>query len=208
MKKRWIALIILLSGAFLCAVSYAFWDIPLAFFCLYMNPAILAMADVVTQAGDSVWYYIVLVPAFVLLRFVAKNELWSSRILFVFLSLSVSGILSTGLKWFTGRHRPVNLIEDGQFGFTFFQLDFIYESTSFPSGHAVTAFALATAFAFIFPRWRAAAFVVAGLIAASRVLLTAHFLSDVIAGATVGSLCALGVKYWFDRLHVDLQESV
>jgi len=207
-KKRWIALIIILSSALLCGVSYAFWDIPLAYFCLYMNPAILDVADVITQAGDSLWYYVLLIPAFVLMRVVKKNELWSSRILYVFLSLTLSGIFNAGLKWLAGRNRPVNLFEDGLFGFTFFQIDFIYESTSFPSGHSVTAFAVATAVGFIFPRWRIAAFVGAALIAASRVLLTAHFLSDVIAGAAVGTLCALGVKYWFDRIHVDLQESV
>jgi len=37
--------------------------------------------------------------------------------------------------------------------------------------------------------------------------LTAHYLSDVIAGAVVGIICSLGVKYLFDRLYVELNES-
>ena len=38
----------------------------------------------------------------------------------------------------------------------------------------------------------------------SRIVLTSHYLSDVIAGAAVGILGTLAVKYVFDRLNIEL----
>lgn len=200
-------MVLLCCGVLLSALSYFLWDERLAYYCQGLNLTFLGMVNLITHAGDSLWYYILLIPAFLLARLVWKNELWSSRSLYVLLCLSLSGIVSTGLKWLAGRHRPINLFEDGLFGFEFFKIVFTYESTSFPSGHSVTAFALATAISFIYPRWSPIAIAIAILIALSRVALTAHYLSDVIAGAVVGSLCSMGIKFFFDRYHFDLSES-
>jgi undecaprenyl-diphosphatase len=67
--------------------------------------------------------------------------------------------------------------------------------SSFPSGHAATAFAAATVVALLRPALRWPALVVASAVAFSRVYLGVHFLSDVLAGAAlgvaVGLLCAL-----------------
>ena len=71
-----------------------------------------------------------------------------------------------------------------------------YELTSFPSGHAQTAFALATALTILFPRWGIPLFIVAGAVGISRIILTSHYLSDVIAGAGIGILFTLAVKYF------------
>ena len=61
---------------------------------------------------------------------------------------------------------------------------------SFPSGHTITAFAVATPFSLFYPD--AAPLLVFGAlsVAASRILLGLHFLSDVIAGVAIG--CGLG----------------
>jgi membrane-associated phospholipid phosphatase len=57
---------------------------------------------------------------------------------------------------------------------------------SFPSGHATAAFALAGALVLAVPsRWALWLLVAAG-VSASRLLLNAHFLSDVVAGAILG----------------------
>ena len=57
---------------------------------------------------------------------------------------------------------------------------------SFPSGHATTAFAMAAALSRAAPGRRRVWLAVAAGIGASRVLLNAHFLSDVIGGAVIG----------------------
>jgi membrane-associated phospholipid phosphatase len=208
MKKRWIAAGLLLFGGVLSAISYYFWDVQLMYYCQGLNRSVVGAAEIITQVGDSLWYFILLVPAFILIRFVWKNEQWSAKIFYLILCLSLSGILNTGIKWLTGRNRPINLIEDGVFGFDFFRIIYLYENTSFPSGHTVTAFALATAFSFLYPRLRVLAFLIAVMIGLSRVVLTAHYLSDVIEGAVVGVICSLAIKYLFDRLYVELNESV
>ena len=63
------------------------------------------------------------------------------------------------------------------------------EPTSFPSGHATGAFAVAAVFAWEFRerRWaRWVAYGTASLVAVSRVGLGRHFPSDVLAGAVLG----------------------
>jgi membrane-associated phospholipid phosphatase len=62
----------------------------------------------------------------------------------------------------------------------------IPESTSFPSGHAATAFAAATAVALLYPRLRVPVLLIAALVALSRVYLGVHYWSDVVVGALVG----------------------
>lgn len=61
---------------------------------------------------------------------------------------------------------------------------------SFPSGEAATAFALACVLSRLFPRRRAAFLVFAVLAACSRLVNGAHYLSDVGAGAVLGTLVA------------------
>jgi undecaprenyl-diphosphatase len=61
---------------------------------------------------------------------------------------------------------------------------------SFPSGHSITAFATAVPVSAQFPEMTGGLFFCAASIAASRVLLGMHFLSDVVAGAILGA--ALG----------------
>jgi undecaprenyl-diphosphatase len=59
-------------------------------------------------------------------------------------------------------------------------------SPSFPSGHAMTAFAVAGAMAMLSPRARWPVLALASLIAFSRVYLGVHFWIDVLAGAALG----------------------
>ena len=62
---------------------------------------------------------------------------------------------------------------------------------SFPSGHATTSFACATVLASYVPRLRVPLFVLAALIAISRVYNAMHYPTDVLAGAVLGVLTAL-----------------
>jgi undecaprenyl-diphosphatase len=71
-------------------------------------------------------------------------------------------------------------------------------SPSFPSGHAMTAFAVAGAIALLAPRLRWAVLGLASVIAVSRVYLGVHFWLDVLAGAAfgmaIGGLIAVAVR--------------
>jgi undecaprenyl-diphosphatase len=61
---------------------------------------------------------------------------------------------------------------------------------SFPSGHSATSFACATMLAAASPRLRVPAYVLAALIAFSRLYNGDHFPLDVIAGSVLGVLVA------------------
>jgi len=92
----------------------------------------------------------------------------------------VNAAVVTSLKILTGRQRPDGL--DGAGGFHGPSL--VYDS--FPSGHASTAFALATVVGKRHREWKWWLYGGATLVAASRVLLDAHHPSDVLAGALIG----------------------
>lgn len=64
---------------------------------------------------------------------------------------------------------------------------------SFPSAHTATAVGLALVLGWLYPHGRRLFMAAAAAVAAQRVLGSAHFLSDTLAGAAVGWWCARGV---------------
>ncbi len=71
---------------------------------------------------------------------------------------------------------------------------------SFPSGHTITAFAIAVSLGHLYPQAELGLFLMAGCIGVSRVLLGMHFLSDVIAGALFGAAVGYGSFHLFALL--------
>jgi undecaprenyl-diphosphatase len=61
---------------------------------------------------------------------------------------------------------------------------------SFPSGHSITAFAVAVSLGYFYPPLLAGLLFCAMSVAISRILLGLHFLTDVLAGSALGA--ALG----------------
>jgi undecaprenyl-diphosphatase len=72
-----------------------------------------------------------------------------------------------------------------------------FDRFSFPSGHSLNAFAVATTLALHFPLATPLLLLVAGSVAASRLFLGRHFLGDVLAGALIGTTIALAVAAAF-----------
>jgi undecaprenyl-diphosphatase len=89
------------------------------------------------------------------------------------------------LKRITGRERPcatephcwASLLPPDRF--------------SFPSGHTITAFAVAVSIGLFYPALLAGLIFCALSVAASRILLGLHFLSDVLAGILIGTTIGL-----------------
>jgi membrane-associated phospholipid phosphatase len=118
-----------------------------------------------------------------------------TRLQFLFCAVAVSNLVTEVLKYCIGRGRPFVGGEANAFHFSHFAGNPAYYS--FPSGHATTAFALAFAVSVIWPKARFAMAVYAVVIVATRLVLVAHHPSDVVAGALVGIVGAMFVRYWF-----------
>jgi undecaprenyl-diphosphatase len=117
------------------------------------------------------------------------------RVEYLFLAVALPVFVAEAIKWIVGRGRPFVGGKADAFNFVPFTGTEAY--FSFPSAHAVTAFALAFAVTAIWPRWWVAAFAYALLIGASRLVLLAHHPSDVVGGALIGIVGAMAVRYWF-----------
>ena len=84
-----------------------------------------------------------------------------------------TGVIVWGMKEIIGRKRPL----DDKVG-----------NPAFPSGHTAYAFAGATLLGARYPKLRIPLYIGAGLVGVTRIYLGRHYLSDVIAGAAVGTI--------------------
>jgi undecaprenyl-diphosphatase len=105
------------------------------------------------------------------------------------LAAGVGIVLFRKLKKAAGRRRPcalephcwATLLPPDQF--------------SFPSGHTITAFAVAVSLSLWNPALTTGLLFCAVSVAASRILLGMHFLSDVAAGAAIGTVLAYAAAW-------------
>ena len=114
------------------------------------------------------------------------------RLEFIFLAVALPGLTVTIVKRLIGRVRPSDL---GPFAYVPWSWQPAY--ASMPSGHATTAYAAAIAIGAVWRRARVPMWIFAAVIALSRVVITAHYVSDVIAAAFVGAFGAILVRNWF-----------
>ena len=70
---------------------------------------------------------------------------------------------------------------------------YVVHSSSFPAGHAATAFAGATVLAYVVPRLAPLLFLIAAAIGFSRVYVGVHYPTDVLGGAAIGVAVGLVV---------------
>jgi hypothetical protein len=119
------------------------------------------------------------------------------RLEFIFVAVGLPGLIVTIVKRLIGRVRPSVA---GPFAYVPFSWRPDY--ASMPSGHATTAFAVAVALGALWPRARPVLWLYALVIAASRVIIAAHYPSDVIAGACVGGFGAILIRNHFAARHL------
>jgi undecaprenyl-diphosphatase len=115
--------------------------------------------------------------------------LWRRPWFFVALvtaTLAADG-LSYLLRQWIGRDRPPLVYADPM------PLVGLPHTGAFPSGHAASAFAAATVIAWASRRLAVPAYLLAALVAWSRVYVGVHWPLDVIGGAALGTLVAIAL---------------
>ncbi|MCX5828204.1 MAG: phosphatase PAP2 family protein [Deltaproteobacteria bacterium] len=180
---------------FICAAiagSYFFIDLPVAIASRTLDVQIVSVFQVITLLGNATWYLVPAALLFLLFHYAWKREQWARWCLFVFSAVAVSGLTTDLFKWLVGRWRPKAYFEDYFYGFDFFGVG--YKETSFPSGHVTTIWAFCLAMTVLFPRYRLVWYILAILVSISRVIVGAHYLSDVFAGAYVAVITVLLLK--------------
>lgn len=117
-----------------------------------------------------------------------------------YVGTSVAGAfaLTYGLKYLIDRPRPYDKYPDRVHAHS------RENSPSFPSGHAATAFALATSLSITYPKWYviAPSALWAFSVGVSRMNEGVHYPSDVLAGAAIGAGCAVANVYinrWLNK---------
>jgi len=109
---------------------------------------------------------------------------------------ALNGLAGLALKCTLSRWRPNQPLE----GVFVFLHGFKPKCNSFPSGHTADVAAVAAVLWIVYPRLRPlyAAWVVA--MAAARMGVMRHFLSDTALGAVLGIACALAARAWLPAI--------
>jgi undecaprenyl-diphosphatase len=132
-------------------------------------------------------------PVHVAVGLVLAGIAWwrgKKRWVVIFLSMvaaaAVAGTAAYGLKVVVGRPRPAVKIERLADRADSFRPNY----QAFPSGHSAASAAFFGVLFFVCWRLGLGLFLIPLLVAASRIFLGAHYLSDVIGGLVLGLLCA------------------
>jgi lipid A 4'-phosphatase len=152
----------------------------------------------ITKIGDSLWVFLFSASVYFCCFFL-KNKFFKINIksikkiqffsFFLFITSFLTGTLTQIIKHIIGRPRPNHVLGDEFFGMSFFNFESSFHS--FPSGHTSTIFAVALTFSIFTPKLKYFYFIFAGLIGWSRVVVEAHYFSDVVGGIV---LAFVGVK--------------
>ena len=199
--------------AIVAVLSFLLYDRAEAMWMRGVDPGIRDVFDFITQFGLGKGWLIgsgvAAIVLFLWARFGAAEPLKvrlnrnAARAAFIFASVAASGLLVDLIKVIVGRARPKLLFRDQLYGFTWHGgagADY----WSFPSGHCATAAAMATTLTLLWPRWWPIYWLGALLIFASRLVITAHYPSDVIGGAFIGVATVWAIRAGFERARLPL----
>lgn len=185
-------------------LGMVFIDAPTARAVQHLPHWLHSFFDAITDYGKSGWFlwplgilFLVLAALPPIASPVQQRVLAAImvRVGFLFTAIAIPGLFDTIIKRLIGRARP---FVGGHLDPTLFHL-FVWrpDYASLPSGHATNVFAVLVAFASLWPRTRTYFLIYALLIVFSRVVVTAHYPTDVLTGALVGTVGALMVRRWF-----------
>jgi membrane-associated phospholipid phosphatase len=170
-----------------------------------LPPAIVAFNERITDFGTFAWMIYgsgsIVIVAYILQR-VSRSEGFFSKTktawrlaLYFLVTIGSASALVHLLKFIIGRARPDLFLEYGAHSLTPFANEWLFES--FPSGHGAAVGSFFGAFAMLAPRLRIFFALGALTIGITRVVVGAHYPSDVAAGLLTGLWTALMAAFLF-----------
>ncbi len=180
-----------------CIISYKFFDQPVARFCSSIDGTIRYISELITRLGLSAPYLVAALAGFIYFKFIRKNEILANAAAFLFFAVALAGIANDLIKILAGRSRPGLLLSRGVYGFKPFTNQYYY--ASFPSGHANTIAALCYGLGVVTGRFYYIWLTMALAVMASRVIVGAHFPSDVLFGAYLGAVVTQLIAVGFEK---------
>ena len=167
-----------------------------------------SQSNTISQYSDIYGEELFIVPSIALtygIGAIAKDSRLKNMSLATLQSFIFAEVASAGIKVLTCRERPIGansqqLTANSQSWLGPFAT---FESTSFVSGHATRAFALATTVAGFYPEKKWVGIISYSLATATslgRVISKEHWTSDVIVGAALGYFIGRGVVKFNDRI--------
>jgi lipid A 4'-phosphatase len=159
----------------------------------------------ITELGDSLWFFLIFLLIFTFSFFLKKTKLISGEnysyffkfSVFGFVYLFLVGLTTQIIKHVVGRPRPNHSNPGEGFELNFLTSDSAFHS--FPSGHSSTIIAITIIASLSVPRLRYFFYICGFLIALSRIVVGAHFLSDVIAGTLVAIIVYKIINMYLDN---------
>ncbi len=199
----------------LVAVSIESVDRPLALFLHTRDADLHAAFELIGRLGEAWSWLLFFALAFAGLHWggelprlrpvIVPMRALSAIPAFLFASIAASGLVVDVMKIGLGRLRPKLLFRSDLYGFTW--LSWRPDHWSFPSGHTATIVALFSALWWLWPQHLLFYVLAAMIVAGSRVVVGAHYPSDLIAGALVAVLSTRYVALVFARWGIDLAPS-
>ena len=203
--RRWKAFIIFVCCVLLAATLAAIllWDRLIA---IWINstasPALTQLAEVISIMGIPTIYFVPAAVAFLYYGPEKKHRLNRNRALFVLLNSTSAGLWADMVKYLVGRSRPHLFLEHSIYGVH--PLSNSWDFNSFPSDHAAVATAMAATFWVLAPTYWPTYLLLAVIVCGCRILVGAHYLSDVLAGSLIGILAMLAFRALFLQQGMEL----
>jgi len=185
--------------AILVCFLYNFVDREVAtYFYNLEDSSIRSFFKYITRFGNSEWF---LIPSFLLYFYfrAIKEDMYTRASLYIFVTNIVAGVAVWLFKVPFGRMRPALYLQDNLYGFDSFKwFEFGSKYASFPSAHTTTVISSVVALSFIWPMWKKLFISLGVLIAFSRIVITEHYVSDVLFASFLGYMIArLLYQYYF-----------
>ncbi len=186
--RKWLFLVLLALLAI--AAAFYFDDAVRAWISAHSNRTAKQVMRNVSRYGD--WPEHVLAGLVIIaIAWFRGSKRWVQIGLTMIIACALAGLIARGLKVATGRARPSVKQELGWKGPSFNS-----KHNSFPSGHTAATTAFFGVLFFANRRLGLALLPIPLLIAASRMYVAAHYLSDVVCAAVLGLFCAWLCARW------------